>query len=274
MRSIQTLNGETRIIAVLGDPIAQVKSPGNVTQILQAKGCNVVVVPIHIASEGFEAFVRGASLAKNLDGLIVTVPHKFAVARLCATTTERARLLGVVNTVRRNPDGSWHGEMLDGLGFIAGIQAAGCHPAGQRALQVGAGGAGTAIALALLDANIASLSIHDTDPKRRDALIETMRSKHGGKVQIGSPDPTGYSLIVNATPAGMKPGDPHPVMFEKLTPTMFVADVITAPEVTPMLEAARRLGCGTQTGIGMFNGVAERMVSFFLEEGPLAKGGR
>ncbi len=274
MNNFQALDGETRIIAVLGDPIAQVKSPGNVTRILQAKGCNVVVVPIHIAADNFETFVRGASLAKNLDGLIVTVPHKFAVARHCATTSERAHLLGVVNTVRRNPDGTWHGEMLDGLGFIAGIEAAGFQPKGQRALQVGAGGAGTAIALALLDANVASLSIHDADAKRRDALINTMRSKHGGKVQIGSPDPTGYSLIVNATPAGMKPGDPHPVMFEKLTATMFVADVITAPEVTPMLEAARRLGCRTQTGIGMFNGVAERMVDFFLEKGSLARNRR
>lgn len=265
-----TLDGETRIIAVLGDPIGQVKSPANVTRMMHAMGRNVVVIPVHIPAAGFDTFVHGASLAKNLDGLIVTVPHKFAMARLCATLSERARLLGVVNTVRRNADGTWHGEMLDGLGFIAGIEGAGCTPAGQRALQVGAGGAGTAIALALLDAGVTTLSIHDNDPKRRDALIETMRIRHGDKVQRGSSDPTGFSLIVNATPAGMKPADAQPVMFDKLNATMFVADVITAPEVTPLLEAARHAGCRTQTGVGMFNGVAERMVNFFLESDPLA----
>ena len=268
-----TLNGETRIIAVIGDPIAQVKSPANVTRMLHAKGRNAIVVPTQVATADFELFMRGASLVKNLDGLIVTVPHKFAIFRHCATTSERARLLGVVNTVRRNANGGWHGDMLDGLGFIAGITGAGCQPAGQRVLQVGAGGAGTAIAAALLDAGVATLAIHDQDSQRRDALIATHRSRHGCKVQVGSSDPTGFSMIVNASPAGMKPADPHPVILEKLTASMFVADVITAPEVTPMLAAARHLGCGTQTGIGMFNGVAERMVAFFLEDGALAKTG-
>jgi shikimate dehydrogenase len=265
------LSGETRLIAVIGDPIAQVKSPGNVTRMLHAKGHNVAVIPTHVSAADFDTFIRGASTVKNLDGLIVTVPHKFSIVRHCATTSDRARLLGVVNTVRRNADGTWHGDMLDGLGFIAGINGAGCQPAGKRALQVGAGGAGTAIAAALLEAGVSLLAIHDLDAQRRDALIAMLRTKHGDKVQIGSPDPTGFGLVVNASPAGMKSTDPYPMSVEKLTSSMFVADVITAPEVTPLLEAARRLGCGTQTGIGMFNGVADRMVAFLLEAGTLAQ---
>jgi shikimate dehydrogenase len=271
MSSNLPLSGETRLIAVIGDPIAQVKSPGNVTRMLHAKGRNVAVVPTHVSAADFDTFIRGASTVKNLDGLIVTVPHKFSIVRHCATTSERAKLLGVVNTVRRNADGTWHGDMLDGLGFIAGINGAGCQPAGKRALQVGAGGAGTAIAAALLEAGVAMLAIHDLDTQRRDTLIGMLRTKHGDKVQIGSPDPTGFALVVNASPAGMKPTDPYPVLVEKLTPAMFVADAITAPEVTPLLEAARRLGSGTQTGIGMFNGVADRMVEFLLEAGALSQ---
>ncbi|MSQ21627.1 MAG: shikimate dehydrogenase [Betaproteobacteria bacterium] len=265
------LDGETRLIAVIGDPIAQVKSPGNVTRMLHAKGHNVAVVPTHVSAADFDAFIRGASCIKNLDGLIVTVPHKFSIVRHCTTISDRARLLGVCNTIRRNADGTWHGDMLDGLGFIAGINGAGCQPTGKRAMQVGAGGAGTAIAAALLEAGVAMLAIHDLDPNRRDSLIAMLRTQHRHKVQIGSPDPTGFNLVVNASPAGMKATDPYPVMVDKLTPAMFVADVITAPEVTPLLATARRLSCGTQTGIGMFNGVADRMVAFLLEAGPLAQ---
>ncbi|MGA8033167.1 MAG: shikimate dehydrogenase, partial [Casimicrobiaceae bacterium] len=129
-----SLSGETRVIAIVGDPIAQVKSPAGVTRALKARGRNAVCVPIHVTSADLEGFIRGVSLAKNFDGIIVTVPHKFAVYHQCATATERAHFLGAVNTLRRNPDGSWHGDQLDGEGFVAGLRAAGCRPEGQRAL--------------------------------------------------------------------------------------------------------------------------------------------
>jgi shikimate dehydrogenase len=267
-----TLNGETRVIPIIGDPIAQVKSPAGVTAALIARGVNAVVVPIQVTAADVDAFLLGASLARNLDGIIVTVPHKFAAYRHCATATERAHFLGAANILRRNADGSWHGDMCDGAGFLRGIRAAGCRPEGKPALVVGAGGAGSAIALALLEAGVSRLAIHDADAGRRDALLARLQPAHGGKVGAGSADPSGYGLIVNATPAGMRAEDPTPVQVDKLTADMFVGDVITAPEVTPLIEAARRLGCATQVGAGMFIGDLALMVEFFLEAGPLAKG--
>ena len=268
MNSYATLNGETRVIAIIGDPIAQVKSPAGVTHALNAKGRNAVVVPIHVTSADVDGFIRGVSLAKNFDGMIATVPHKFAAYKHCATATERAHFLGAVNTLRRNADGSWHGDQLDGEGFVGGIRAAGCNPEGQRALMAGAGGAGSAIALALLEAGVAELGIHDDDVARREALVDRLQGRHGDKIHAGSSDPTGYTLVVNATPAGMRAGDPYPVRVDKLTQKMFAADVITAPAVTPLLEAARRLGCSTQVGAGMFTAVSALMVDFLLESGP------
>ena len=70
--------------------------------------------------------------------------------------------------------------------------------------------------------------------------------------------------MVNATPAGMREGDPLPVLADRLEPGMFVADVITAPEVTPLLQAARARGCGTQTGVGMFRAQQELILDFLL----------
>jgi shikimate dehydrogenase len=265
MSAVETLNGETRVLAIVGDPIAQVKSPAGVTQALNERGRNCVLVPIHVSPANLEGFIRGASLARNFDGIIVTIPHKFSAYGHCATATERAHFLHAVNTMRRNADGSWHGDHLDGAGFVGGIRSAGCRPEGQRALMVGAGGAGSAIALALLDAGVDVLAIHDGDAGRRDALVSRLQTRHGDKVRAESADPAGYTLIVNATPVGMRASDPYPVQVEKLTQAMFVADVITAPAVTPLVEAARRLGCGTQVGGGMFAAVRDLMVEFLLD---------
>jgi len=268
MNSYATLSGETRVLAIVGDPIAQVKSPAGVTQALHERGRDCVLVPIHVSPADLDAFITGASVAKNLDGILVTIPHKFDAYRHCATATERAHFLGAVNTMRRNADGTWHGDQLDGEGFVQGIRTAGCRPEGKRALLVGAGGAGSAIALALLDAGVESLAIHDGDIGRRDALVNRLRTRYGDKARVGSADPSGCAVIVNATPVGMRAGDPYPVPVERLTREVFVGDVITRPEVTPLIAAARKLGCGTQIGTGMFVAVRDLIVDFLLEAEP------
>jgi shikimate dehydrogenase len=263
------LDGSTRVLAIIGDPIAQVKSPAGVTQALHDRGVNAVVVPAHVTAQDVDAFIGGASLARNLDSIIVTVPHKFAAYRHCATATGRAHFLGAVNTLRRNPDGTWHGDMFDGIAFVDGIRNAGCAPEGRRALLVGAGGAGSAIALALLESGVAGIAIHDADAQRRDALIARLRTRDATRVGAGSSDPAGFTLVVNATPAGMRESDPLPVDAARLTAAMFVGDVITAPAVTPLIAAARQAGCGTQIGTGMFAAVTTLIVDFLLEAGPL-----
>ncbi len=259
------LNGATRLIGIIGDPIAQVKSPATVSRIMQEQGRHTVCVPLHVSAAQFDACVQGAGTVQNLDGLIATVPHKFAMRRACATVTERAAFLGVVNIARRNVDGSWHGDMLDGAGFVAAARAAGCNPHGKRALMAGAGGAGTAIAYALLDAGVTALAIHDSDTARRDALIAQLSQRFAGRVRAGSHDPHGFDVIVNATPMGMRAGDPLPFDAARLTASMFAGHVITLPDVPPLLAAARAAGCTTQTGTAMSLKVCEMMVAFLLE---------
>lgn len=265
------LSGATRLVAIVGDPIAQVKSPAGVTRALQGHGRNAIVIPVHASPADLAECVRGLSKMQNLDGIIVTVPHKFAMHAFCATATDRAQFLGAVNTLRRNADGSWHGDMVDGIGFVRGIREAGCQPQGARALLIGAGGAGSAIAWSMLDAGVAELAIHDGDRVRRDALIERLRGRYGERVCVGSDDPRGFDLVLNASPCGMQASDPSPVPLRHLNGEMFVADVITAPAVTPLVQAARDLGCKTQVGGGMFAAVCDLMVDFLLEAGPLAR---
>ncbi len=258
------LTGATCLHVIVGDPIAQVKSPNGMTRMFAERGHDGIVVPVQVSVDDLGDFLAVADRLKNLDSIIVTVPHKFACRKHCASTTERANFLGVVNNMRRNPDRTWHGDMIDGVGFVAAVRAKGFEPRGCRALLVGAGGAGSAMALSLLDAGVRELAIHDADAGRCDSLIARLNSKANARVVVGSPDPTGFDFVANATPAGMKPGDPLPVDVTKLSAATFVGCVITAPAVPPLIEVARRLGCGTSTGTDMFQASLAMMVDFLL----------
>lgn len=262
-----TLNGATRLHFIVGDPIAQVKSPSGVTEAFQARGRNALVAPAHVEPAELAAWMDGISRARNVDGIIVTVPHKFACHDLCATTSERSRFLGAVNTLRRTADGRWHGDMFDGLAFVQALLEQGGQLAGRRALLVGAGGAGSAIAHALVEAGVSLLAVHDPDAARRAALVGRLAGLGRAAVENGTADPTGFEVVVNASPVGMREGDPLPVEVERLTPSMFVGCVITAPAVTPLIAAARARGCGTVTGSQMFAKVRDLMVDFLLEDG-------
>ncbi len=258
------LSGTSRVHFIVGDPIAQVKSPAGVTQALHDRGHNAFVMPAHVAPADLAAWLAGVSLAKNVDGIIVTVPHKFACFDLCATTSERAAFLHTVNTLRRNPDGSWHGDMFDGLGFVSAMQDQGCAPAGKKALLVGAGGAGSAIAHALVMAGVGTLAICDPDATRCNALVQRLAGLQRCPVSSASANPSGYGIVLNASPVGMQVGDPLPLPADQLTSAMFVGCVITQPAVTPLIAAARALGCQTMTGAHMFGRVRDLMVDFLL----------
>ena len=257
-------DGATRLYVIVGDPIAQVKSPGGMTRGFAARGHNAVLVPAHVTPQDLPGLLAGVSLARNLDGIIVTIPHKFACAAHCTELSPRAQFLGAVNIIRRTASGGWYGDMLDGLGFVAAIRAKGPEPNGKTALLIGAGGAGSAIALALVDAGVAALAIHDADHGRRDALIKRLQSRGKAPVSIGSTDPTGFDLVANATPMGMNPGDPFPLDVANLSPQAFAACVITQPVPAPWIVAANVRGCASSHGVDMYHAEQAMMLEFLL----------
>ncbi len=270
--NIDGYRGATRIIPIFGVQIAQLKSPISMTTVFRARGHDAIVVPIHVTPAEADRMVDAFALAKNIDGVIATVPHKFLAFRHCKTVTPRAKVLEAANLIRRSADGSWHGDMVDGLSFVHAARSKGCDFKGSRTLLVGAGGAGSAIGLEMLNSGAAELAIHDADTARRDALIAKLSGPHPNKVLTGSMDPAGFDVVVNATPMGMKPTDPAPIALDRLTRAMFVGDVITAPEMTPLLGAAQKAGARFSTGIEMIRASVEIQVNFFLgrdgESGP------
>ena len=260
--------GATRLHIIIGDPIAQVRAPAGVSRAFAERGSDAILVPVQVAPVDLAGFLATATRVKNLDGIVATIPHKFACYRACATATERAHFIGAVNLMRRSPDGGWHGDMVDGLGFVGAARAKGFDPNGTRALQIGAGGAGSAIALALIDAGVRELAIHDSDAGRRDALIARLNERGRGRSLIGAMDATGFDLVANATPAGMQPGDPLPVDMATVSPSAYCGCVITRPEVSPFIAAARERGCLTATGTDMYRALERVMVDFLLSRQP------
>ncbi len=260
---LEHLSGATRLIPIVGDPIVQVKAPGGVTRALESHGLNAICVPMHVAPTDFSSYMASMAITKNVDGLIITIPHKFAAHAHCTTVSERSAFLRSVNTIRRNADGSFHGDIFDGLALVSACQANGCDFHSRRALVIGAGGAGTAIAYAIAVAGTSSLGIADTDVARRDDLVKRLAAA-GFTVNAAAPDATGYDIVVNATPLGMRAEDPLPVPAETLRPEMFVGCVVTAPEAPPFIQHARNLGCRTSNGVAMFQQVRDLMVDFLL----------
>jgi shikimate dehydrogenase len=155
--------------------------------------------------------------------------------------------------------------MFDGLGYVRAMEKNGCVLKNKRALLVGAGGAGSAIAHSLVLAGVSELAIHDPDDQRRQSLIDRLNSLKLSKVMQGSSNPSGFDVAVNATPIGMKETDPTPIDVTQIHADMFVGCVITAPAITPLIAAARAKGCKTVTGADMFAQVRELMVQFLLE---------
>ncbi len=261
------LDGETLLYPIIGDPIAQVRSPQYLTGIFAARGINAIVPPLHI----YRADIPGAMAAframQNLRGIVITIPHKIAAIEFCDVVSERARFVGSVNVIHKDAEGRFIGENVDGLGYMDGVEKLGFDIAGKSALLVGVGGAGSAVAFEILDRGAAHLRIADLDEIRRDAVVAGLNERFAGRVSVGSNDPTGMDFIANVTPCGMREGDPFPADPARMHPGQFVADSITRPEVTPMLLAAREKGCRTMTGAGMFNAEAERLVDFLMGRG-------
>src|SRR5258706_14068754 len=170
-RMSEQLNGATRLFPIIGDPIIYVEAPGRLTRGFAARGHNGICGPMQVPEGALESVMQGLTHIPNIDGLQVTMPHKFAAYRYCATSSERSRLLKVVSVMRRNADGSWHGDMLDGLAFVKAQHDHGAQPQGARVLLLGAGGAGSAIAITLLESGVRELIVHDTNAARVAELI-------------------------------------------------------------------------------------------------------
>jgi shikimate dehydrogenase len=257
------ITGKTKIFAIIADPVTQVRTPEVFNALFEHRQIDAVLIPAHVPEKGLDAMIKGFRTLKNLGGFIVTVPHKKAVAALCDEIGTAGQMVGAVNAVRRTDDGRLLGNMFDGEGFVSGLKSQGHDPAGRKVLMLGAGGAGGAIALSLTEAGVASLTIANrTTAKAQDILDRVVRRYPNFNICLGSADPQGHDLIINATSLGMKPADPLPINPDLLSSQMLVAEIIMKPETTAFLAAAKEKGCDVHYGKHMLDAQIQLMADF------------
>jgi shikimate dehydrogenase len=168
----------------------------------------------------------------------------------------------VANAIAVLDDGRTRADTFDGFGMVAGLRAAGQDLAGRRALVVGSGGVGASIAFAVAEAGARSLTVSDIAPERAQALAARL-DQAGFEVEISTADPSGFDLVINATPLGMQPTDPLPIDASRLDAAAIVVDVVMHPGLTPFLTAARERGCFVQGGSVMTDHMIATMAEFF-----------
>jgi len=190
----------------------------------------------------------------GFDGLNITYPCKQAVIPLLDELSDDARALGAVNTVLFK-DGKRIGHNTDWSGFARAFQRGLPDVSLERVVQLGAGGAGAAVAHAALTMGARALALFDVDAARAASLAAELQQRFpGATVSAGSSLAESLAAangLIHATPTGMAklPGLPLPV--ELLHRELWVADIVYFPIRTALLQAAEALGCRTLSGGGM-----------------------
>jgi shikimate dehydrogenase len=255
-------SGKSHLWAILAHPVAHVRAAEFMNPLIEKAGRDAFLVPFHVLPEDLEATVPQLLRIRNLKGFVVTIPHKPAMARMCAELGPTGKLTGTANTVRIEDDGRLVGDMFDGVGLVAAAKAGGLAPAGKRVLMVGAGGAARAIAFALAAEGVTSLTIANRTADKAQELAATV-SKHFPSIPVsaGPADATGQDLVIQATSLGLKPGEPMPVDPATMASNAGLFDIIAARD-TELMAAASARGCKVIGGRPMIDHQAAAQIEF------------
>jgi shikimate dehydrogenase len=209
-----------------------------------------------------------AARVMRFAGLNITFPCKQLVMPLLDGLSDEARAIGAVNTVVRTGD-RLIGHNTDSPGWGWGFRRALPKADLSRVVLLGAGGAGAAVGYAALNLGISELSVFDTEPSRAAALASNLGSHFPGRKIFQVKDlETAVKVasgLIHCTPIGMTGHPGMPLPEEWLRREMWVSEIVYVPLETPLLKAARRIGCATVDG-GQMN-VGQAILGFKLFTG-------
>ena len=258
------INGNTEIIAHIGFPTFAFKAPMIYNPWFEKAGVNAIVVPMGCRVEDFPEFLRSVFRLSNIRGALITMPHKITTVGVLDDMSPTAAIAGACNAVKRLPDGRLQGDMFDGEGFVRGLMRKGLVLKGASALVVGSGGVGCAIAASLAAAGVIEMDLFDVNTESAEGLAQRLLQHYPHMtVRTGRKDPAGFDLVVNATPMGMKEGDPMPMDISRIDPRTFVGEVVMKTEMTAFLAAAQARGCPVQVGSDMLFEQIPAYLEFF-----------
>ncbi|MBT3305140.1 MAG: shikimate dehydrogenase [Alphaproteobacteria bacterium] len=253
MAGKDTTPPKTLQAGVIGWPVNHSLSPRLHGFWLSEYGIDGSYEALAVEPEQCAEFLAGLS-DQGFAGVNVTVPHKQAAAVAADVLDDNARRLGAVNTIVVQPDGALHGSNTDGFGFLENLTngAPGWTPSDGPAVVLGAGGAARAVVAALLDAGVAEVRLANRTRERADALVGEI----GGNISVAAWEKRsavleGAALLVNTTTLGMTGKPPLDLDLGPLPVGAVVNDIVYAPLMTPLLQAAMAHGNEVVDGIGM-----------------------
>ena len=171
--------------------------------------------------------MQGLRAALNVVSLVITYPYKERATSFADSLQPAAIRVGAINALRLEADGRWTGGMFDGVGLVKAVESLGMNVRGQAVRLLGAGGAGAAIAHALAEAGAISLSIFDLDGSKADRLAASLRADHPVcHASSGAAGLAGETLLINATPVGMRQEDGLPTDLSTLSAATTVVDIV------------------------------------------------
>ncbi|MFF5955554.1 shikimate dehydrogenase [Streptomyces luteogriseus] len=251
---------ESYLVGLIGSGIGPSLSPALHEREAGRQGLRLVYRLIDIDTLGVppEAVGDLVRAARDLgfDGLNITHPCKQLVMEHLDALAPQAEALGAVNTVVFE-DGRAVGHNTDVTGFAASFARGLPDAPLERVVQLGAGGAGAAVAHAALTLGAGRVTVVDALPERAEALAGSLNRTFGeGRATAAAPDRQAGLLaradgIVHATPTGMAAHPGLPLPAELLHSGLWVAEVVYRPLETELLRTARALGCATLDGGGM-----------------------
>jgi shikimate dehydrogenase len=234
------VRGTSRVLAVLGDPIAHSISPEMHNAAIAALGLNAVYVPLRVPPAALPSTLD-ACAALDIAGNL-TVPHKAAAIARVGEPSVLARRLGAVNTFWTEA-GILHGDNTDVPGLadvLATLEAP------DPWLLCGTGGSARAVAAVAAGAG-AALLVRSRSPERGPEFVAWARD-FDPSLAIRLDDGTTAGTVVNATPLGLDPADAHPVPLERLAGARVVLDLVYRPGETAWVRACRALGLAAADG--------------------------
>lgn len=269
------ITGATRLYAIVGDPVAQVRSPEVFSERFAVAGIDAVLIPAHIPAAHFEAVFASLLQIANLDGVLITAPFKVRAVAFAQRVGMSGRAVGAVNALRRDPDGGWSADMFDGLGFVRGAERKGNRIQGRRVALFGAGGAGSAIASALAGAGVASIDLIEPDQAKASTLIGRLRQLFPvQRFAVANTVPAATDMVVNASPVGMRDGDGLPGEIGELDRSTVIGDVVISEAPTPIIQLAMKRGYSWVAGRDMHSGQVDALLDFFGQPSAPAEAGR
>ncbi|MCC6548342.1 shikimate dehydrogenase [Candidatus Sumerlaeota bacterium] len=257
------ISGKTRLVGLFGWPVSHSLSPVMHNAALAAAGIDAAYVPLPVPPDRIADGVRGIRAA-NFVGCNVTIPHKIAVAGLMDQLTPQAQVIGAVNTIRVEADGSLTGHNTDCEGAVRAVESDGACVKGKTVAIIGAGGAGRGVAVGCALAGARRIILLNRTLEKATALIDGLRAKdqlpgtieweavelsdHGRNSKVAWDE---VDLAFQMTNVGMESSQGFPLDARLLSTQCHVLESIYAPRETPFLRECRAKGLQTSDGLSM-----------------------